>query len=164
MPASGFQNHIWRNWSNPTCSFYLSVSMSRIDPVILKRNSKEDTFSTICCTNLGLYNLGLYIRLWKTHKPRLYHRLEKGNLCTFFQPFRGSRTQESILTYVDYKWKKRRKWERPHKKKKTCDSSLKQDPHTETCGTSVQQIGCWSCSSSATRARFFRQVTHPQTL
>ena len=33
MPVSVFLNHSERNWPNPGCSFYLSVSMSRIDTV-----------------------------------------------------------------------------------------------------------------------------------
>ena len=34
MPASVFLNHSGRNWQNPDCSFYLSVSMSR-EPTVL---------------------------------------------------------------------------------------------------------------------------------
>ncbi len=33
MPASGFLNHSGRNWQNPDCSFYLPVSMCRINTV-----------------------------------------------------------------------------------------------------------------------------------
>ena len=33
MPASGFLNHSGRNWTNPGCSFYLSVSICWNPPV-----------------------------------------------------------------------------------------------------------------------------------
>ena len=40
-PASGFLQHIIRNWPNPDCRFHPVVSISRIDPVLCKRETRE---------------------------------------------------------------------------------------------------------------------------
>jgi len=38
MPASRFLKYTGRKWPNPVCSFYLPISTSRDDPVVMSRN------------------------------------------------------------------------------------------------------------------------------
>lgn len=78
--------HVWKNSPNLT-TFVLKVHLHVVYGEKISREIPKRTRF-----------------LPSPDKPRLCHRLEKGNLWTIFQPFRGSRTYESILTYVDYRW------------------------------------------------------------